>query len=89
MVTLVINPFRAGVGIRRQRLTSEVDPRTERIKKIIMTVDPQHRYSNEAKKDNYDDFKLINHLVYPWFIQKYFRVVTVKLISAEAVNTRH
>ena len=39
----------------------KVDHRTGRAKIFITTVDPQHRYSNEADKANgniYDDFKL-------------------------------
>ena len=38
-----VNPFSGGGGDRlliRQTLTSEDDPRTDRIKTIIMTVDP-------------------------------------------------
>ena len=31
---MLINPFSAGINFRRQNLTSKVDPRTERIKKI-------------------------------------------------------
>ena len=58
-----------GPSLSRQNLTS-VDvrfwrdkdgPRTERIKIWITTVDPQHRYSNEAERANedvYDGFKL-------------------------------
>ena len=47
-----------GTVFRRQILTSKDGPRNERIVIIIMPVDAQHRYSNEAKKasqDIYDD----------------------------------
>ena len=37
---------------RRQILTYEGGPRTEKIKVFIMAVDPYHRYLNEAKKAN-------------------------------------
>ena len=42
-------------------MTYKDGPRIERIKIIIMAVDPYHRYSNEAERDNqdiYNDFKL-------------------------------
>ena len=41
-VAILVNPFRAGIDIRRLNLTSIVDPRSEIIKKIILTVDPRH-----------------------------------------------
>ena len=34
---------------RRQTLTYKDDPRAEKIKTFMMTVDPYHRYSNGAK----------------------------------------
>ena len=33
-------------------MTSKVDPRTERIKTIIMAVDPYYMYSHEAERAN-------------------------------------
>ena len=35
---------------RRQILTSEVDPRTVRVKTFLMAVDPYHMYSNESER---------------------------------------
>ena len=46
------NPYSAGIDFSRQNLTSKVDPRTERIKIFLMTVDPSHRYSNELERAN-------------------------------------
>ena len=34
------NPLSAGIDLRRQNLTSQVDPRTRRFKYFIMAVDP-------------------------------------------------
>ena len=44
-----IGSFSSEVTICRQILPSKVDTRTVRVKIIIMTVDPLHRYSNEPK----------------------------------------
>ena len=44
------DPYIAGIYFRRQNLTSEVNPRTVRVKLFIMPVNLQHRYSNEAER---------------------------------------
>ena len=36
---IFINTFSAGTDLRRQNLSSNVDPRTEKIAKIVMAVD--------------------------------------------------
>ena len=41
-VAILVNPFSAGINISHLNLTSIVDPRSEIIKKIILTVDTQH-----------------------------------------------
>ena len=35
-----------------------------------MAVYPDHRYSNESEKDNYDDFKLKKIVWSPMFLEK-------------------
>ena len=44
-----------------------------------MTIDPLHRYSNEAERDNHldDDFKLKRTVWYPWFIETYISTLGV------------
>ena len=57
MMILKIHPFSARDRLcvsasdvcRRQMLTHKDAPRTERINRCMITVDPQHRYSNEAE----------------------------------------
>ena len=39
---------------RRQILPYKDGPRTKRIKIFLISVDPQHRYSNEAERADYD-----------------------------------
>ena len=49
-----------------------------------MTVDPQHRYSNEserADKDIYDDFELNKTLSFPCFIRKIFSALTLSSLT--------
>ena len=62
----LFNPFSARTFFS-QILTYKDDPHTERIKIIIMTVDPKHSKiqstgiqmkQEEPTKTNYDDFKL-------------------------------
>ena len=45
MPYFAINPFSAGTVFRRQYLTSQVDPRTERVKLFIMAVDQRCFFS--------------------------------------------
>ena len=49
------NPYNTGMdsdvrfACRLQILTSKVHPGTERLKILILAVDPEHRYLNEAE----------------------------------------
>ena len=55
MLPLNITSFSAGTEsdvCRRQILTSEDGPRTERIEIFIMVIDPRDMYSNVAGKGN-------------------------------------
>ena len=54
-----------------------------------MAVEPQHMYSNEAEKDNwdiYDDFKLKKTLWFPRFMKKYFSIVRVNIGGLRALR---
>ena len=54
-----LKPYSAGIDFKRQNLTPKV--RIERVKILIMAVNPQHRYANEAERANQDiyvDFEL-------------------------------
>ena len=48
------NPYSAGIDFSHHNLTSVdvrlVDPRTVRVKLVIMAVDPYHRYSNKSER---------------------------------------
>ena len=47
------NPYSAGIDYRRQILTTKVDLRTVKVKKIfVMAVDPYHRYLNDSERAN-------------------------------------
>ena len=51
---VILNYLKLSADVYRQQILTPVGPHTERNKKIIMVVDPQHRYSNEAERANYD-----------------------------------
>ena len=60
--TTCLNSYTSVIYFRRQKLTSKVNPRTERVKLFIMPRTLKtYRYSNESERTDYniyDDFKL-------------------------------
>ena len=82
-----LNPFRARAIFIRQILMYKNSPSTKRIKKIIMEVDPKHRYSNKAGRDNQDNFQLRKNIWSSWFIQKEFGVARVNYWKVDILLT--
>ena len=78
------SPFSAGTDIRRQNLTSN-DVRLWRLKsipalgknyKFILSVDPEHKYSNKELTEAFRMTSNWKTILSPWFL-KYFRVVRI------------